>query len=87
LEILEILEELNPEAYLVDNCNEAIVGISANHFHHENVLAVYDIEKIIQILMKDGMSREGAREFFEFNIQGSYLGKNTPLFIDFYERE
>tara|TARA_Y100000004_G_scaffold158720_1_gene185185 strand:- start:233 stop:535 length:303 start_codon:yes stop_codon:yes gene_type:complete len=84
MEIKEQLEEMNPKALLADGLDQALVGISENHFHHENALAVYDIDKVISILMdRDGMDRDGAVEFFEFNIKGSYVGKNTPLFIDF----
>ena len=27
------------------------------------------------------MSKEDAVEFFEFNVVGSYMGDNTPIFI------
>jgi len=84
MEIKEQLGEINPKALLADGLDKALVGMSSNYFHHENTIAVYDIGKVISILMeRDGMDRDGAREFFEFNIQGAYMGKNTPLFIDF----
>ena len=81
-EIIEILEEENPDAQLADGFDEALIGVSRNHFHHENTVAVYDAEQIIDILVvRDGMTISDAHEFFEFNVQGSYVGKNTPLFI------
>jgi len=41
---------------------------------------VYDGEHIIQILMdRDGMSFDDAREFVSFNIEGKYLGIETPV--------
>jgi hypothetical protein len=43
---------------------------------------VYDAEKIRDILMKrDGMLHEEAREFIEFNIEGGYLGVETPVLV------
>jgi hypothetical protein len=43
---------------------------------------VYDAEKIRDILMKrDGMDAEEAREFIEFNIEGGYLGEQTPVLV------
>jgi hypothetical protein len=42
---------------------------------------VYDAEKIREILMRDGMDAEEAREFIEFNIEGGYLGIDTPVLV------
>jgi hypothetical protein len=44
---------------------------------------VYNRRKIIDKLMsEDGMDEEEAEEFFSFNIIGSYVGKQTPVYID-----
>jgi hypothetical protein len=41
---------------------------------------IYDGEYIIQILMdRDGMSFDDAQEFVSFNIEGVYLGQETPI--------
>jgi hypothetical protein len=46
-----------------------------------NVL-VYDAEKIREILMKrDGMDSLEAREFIEYNIEGAYMGEETPIYV------
>jgi len=44
------------------------------------MLSLDDREKCIEILMED-MSEEEAEEYFEFNVQGSYVGETTPAFI------
>jgi len=81
-EIIEILMEENPDAQLAEGLDDALIGLSRNHYHHEDTIAVYDAQQIIDILVeRDGMTITGAVEFFEFNIQGSYVGKHTPLFI------
>ena len=40
---------------------------------------VYDAEIIRENLMKDGMDSDEAREFIEYNIEGAYVGKDTPI--------
>ena len=43
---------------------------------------VYDAEQIRAILMKrEGMSPEVAREYIEFNIEGAYVGRHTPVLV------
>ena len=77
---LDLIEEHNPDALKADGFDEAILGI-ASRCAQRDVIA-YDVDKIIQILMdRDGMTEEEAQEFFEFNIIGSYMGENTPIFI------
>ena len=51
--------------------DEAIIGPAMiwRQRRQVNVL-VYDAEKIREILMRDGMDAEEAREFIEFNIEG-----------------
>lgn len=43
----------------------------------------YDVQKILNVLMeRDGMTLDDAREYFDFNIIGSYLGEFSPCFIN-----
>jgi hypothetical protein len=42
---------------------------------------VYDGEKIVAILMAQGMSEEDAREYVSFNIEGAYMGIGTPIIV------
>lgn len=77
-EIVARLTEQNEKALLADGFEAALIGI-VEIFHRS--IALYDKEKCLEILMKrDGMSREDASEFFEFNVQGAYVGENTPAF-------
>ena len=57
-----------------DGFDDAIIGV------HENKI-VYSISKCIEILKED-MTEEEAVEFFEFNVSGSYIGEQTPIFIE-----
>ena len=66
-----------------DGFDEAIIGqacIWRDKGMH-NVL-VYDAEKMRSILMeRDNMDSDEAREFIEFNIEGGYLGIETPVLV------
>ena len=76
----ELLKEENPEALLADGFEEAIIGICRRY--GQVPLATYDYEKCIEILMKrDGMSYEGAVEFFDYNVLGAWVGEGTPVYI------
>jgi hypothetical protein len=77
---MDDLAEINPDALLADGLEAAFVGYTVNQ-HHAHV-AVYDIEKCIDVLVKrDGMTPEGAEEFLEFNTLGAYVGPNGPLYV------
>lgn len=63
--------------------DEAVIGPASIWRESTQVsVLVYDAEKIRDILMKrDGMLHEEAREFIEFNIEGGYLGIETPVLV------
>jgi hypothetical protein len=62
--------------------DDAIIGPALvwRDLSQVNVL-VYDAEKIREILMRDGMSSDEAREHIEFNIESGYLGEDTPVLV------
>lgn len=63
---------------LADGFEEAFVGVG----RQANLdLAVYDEGKCIEVLVSEGCTNEEAREHFEFNVVGSYVGKDTPIFL------
>ena len=44
--------------------------------------AVYDADAMIEVLVfRDDMTREEAEEFFWYNIDGSHLGDETPIYV------
>ena len=64
--------------------DDAFVGLSMRF--NDGPLATYDINKIIGILMeRDGMDEDDAREFYEVNILGAWVGDRTPIFITLIE--
>lgn len=64
---------------LADGYEDAVIGVS-RQFGRE--LVVYDEAKCLDILVKrDGMSLDEAREYFEYNTAGSWVGEETPIFV------
>ena len=64
---------------LADGLDKAFVGVAFSF--GEKIRAVYDIDKIIEELQEQGMSHEDAQEYFDYNIAGSYVGDQTPIFM------
>lgn len=63
---------------LADGFEEAFVGI-ARQFGKP--FAVYDRSRCIKILCKD-MSHSDAEEYFQFNVEGAWVGEQTPAFLE-----
>ena len=77
---IDEIAEINPEAMLADGFDDAIMGMCIQ-FGAEPIVA-YDYEECVNILMeRDGLDRTEAIDFMEFNVIGSYVGLNTPVFI------
>ena len=70
--------------------DDAILGVDDNRWTKEKDAndesterVVYSVKKIISVLMKrDSMDYEMAREYFDFNISGGYVGVHTPVFVE-----
>ena len=92
MDIKEWIEEHNEEALIADGFDEAIIGM-CERYGNDSIVA-YDKDRCIELLMKQfGKSdedeedidlREQAEEYFSYNVSGSYMGENTPVFITFY---
>lgn len=75
-DLIENIKEFNPEALLADGLDHALIGYSSKGH------AIYSIDKIVSILVeRDGMSKEEAKIFFDFNIDGAHMGEYTPIYI------
>jgi hypothetical protein len=60
--------------------DDAIVGVGQRCGSVDVI--VYDAQKIVDIFVeRDGMNREEAWEFFEFNVLGAYVGEATPIYL------
>jgi hypothetical protein len=67
---------------LADGYDDAFIGSSISAFNRKQV-AIYDYDKCLMILMVDyGMDEETALDWFHFNVIGSWVGEDTPIFIN-----
>tara|TARA_R110002110_G_scaffold96410_2_gene248378 strand:- start:244 stop:492 length:249 start_codon:yes stop_codon:yes gene_type:complete len=69
---------MNNDILFADGFDDAVIGIV--HRCGMPPVVLYDEEKCIEIIMRDGASRDSAIEYFYFNVAGSYVGKDTPCF-------
>lgn len=80
-DLMEILEE--EECLTADGFDDALIGCT----YGANVVAVYDIDKMIEILMEEGLDWDEAAEFLDFNVVGAYVGEKTPKYMRFVTEE
>lgn len=87
----DTLEENYPDSKMLyaDGLDDALIGVDHNQWVspekdcEDSYRAIYSVSKIIKVLMeRDEMDYETAREFFDFNIAGAYMGKQTPIFCE-----
>lgn len=72
-----IMEAYPEDSFLkADGFDEAVIGLDVNSDR-----LVYSVEKCIEILIANGMSKEFAEEFFYYNVSGSYVGEMTPIWV------
>jgi len=57
----------------------AIVGVLERFGATDAV--VYNYNQVIQVLIDQGMDVDDAREWYEFNILGAWMGETTPVFV------
>jgi len=64
----------------IDGHDNAIIGtalIWANKTRAE--VLVYEGAKIVGNLVRQGMTLDEAHEYIDFNIEGAYVGEETPI--------
>ena len=81
-DILTQLSGENPDAILWDGFEDALVGIGGRC--GLGPVAIYDRVKCIEILMSQGLRWEDAEEYFCFNVEGAYVGEQTPIIASFF---
>ena len=74
----EIKDMADPEAIVWDDFDDAIVGVDPMG------RIVYDINKMIDVLVQDDMTEEEAQEYLDFNVLSTYVGDLTPVHVYLY---
>lgn len=59
--------------------DETLIGVARRC--SKKPLAVYSVERILEILVDQGLEYEEAVEHFSFNIEGAWVGEDSPLFL------
>jgi hypothetical protein len=67
----------------IDGHDDAILGPALIWGNGQRIsVLVYDAEAIRTTLMeRDNMDADEAREYIEFNIEGAYMGPDTPILV------
>ena len=65
---------------LADGFDDCVIGVVERCSCEPYV--IYSAEKMIdKMVERDGMDRDEAWEFFHFNIQGAWVGDETPGYL------
>lgn len=79
------LADLNPDAVLLDNMADALIGVG--YIGHQDPVAVYSKAKIFAKLQNDGLSQEDAEEYYVGRFLGLWAGEHTPVILDDLQEE
>jgi hypothetical protein len=73
--IERIMEALPDETFVKwDGLDAAIMGVDL-----KSLRLIYSVDKIYTELQKQGMTMEEAVEWYDFNVDGAYIGEKTPI--------
>jgi hypothetical protein len=75
--MLQKFLEVEPSLLLADGFDDCIIGLGRRDGEW---VAIYSSEMVVQSLARD-MPEEAALDYFEFNIEGAYMGPKTPIFV------
>ena len=78
-EIRDAVLRMNEDAVLIDGHDDAIVGMVSISGRLPVVL--YDPKIIMDRLVSEGMPREYAQDFIDFNIGCVFAGDGTPAML------
>jgi hypothetical protein len=76
---LELISDLTDDALKMDGYDDCIIGVS-ERFGQPNHI-VYDLGKVLEKLVSQGLTEDEALEWYEFNMLGAYVGETTPSFL------
>ena len=65
--------------------DQAIVGW-VERFNQPAIIC-YDVKKVINSFVENGMTEEDAWEWYSYNTVGAWFGENTPCFLHIRETE
>lgn len=78
-QILEWIDETFEVIVYPTGFEDCIVGVG-ERFGGPPV-AVLDVEKMLAQMEREGMTRDEAIEYFEYNILGAHVGEQNPVYL------
>jgi len=66
----------NEDMLMIPGADDAVIGTVKRCSQDEFV--VYDYEKLVASFVRQGMDRDEAEEWIDFNISGAWVGSRTP---------
>lgn len=76
----DMVKGLDPTALFMDGHDGALIGWATQGPEHAH--PVYDEALVVKELMeRDGMDRDDAREYLDHNISSGWYGDCTPLLL------
>jgi hypothetical protein len=77
--LVGILENWPHEHFTIaEGFDEAVIGLDMSS---ERI--IYSVQKVIDILMeRDGMDEQDAIDWYEYNMQSTYIGEHTPIWCE-----
>ncbi len=78
-ELLQEYFELGEPLLKMDGFDDCIAGV-IERMGQEPIIC-YDKTKVLDQMVKDGMTYEEAVEYFEYNQMGAWVGERTPCFL------
>jgi hypothetical protein len=76
---MDRLAEEYPDLMRMDGFDDAILGV-VERIGLQTVC--YDLNKVIAILMEQGMDEQDAWDWYQFNMVGAWVGEATPVFLE-----
>ena len=78
----DIIDNYPDETFMfADGLDDAIIGTAK--LWNGPRLVVYSVDRCLDVFVKrDKMTPEEAREYFDFNVAGAYMGELTPLWVE-----
>ena len=78
MENIDKIHELYPDQDFLqaDGFDYAIIGVEPLSGR-----LIYDIDKMVDVLVEEGLPTEEAIEYLDFNVLNAYVGEQTPLYI------
>jgi hypothetical protein len=83
--VLAQLSDLNPDAFLFDNMDSALIGLG--YVGNADPVAVYSKTKLYEKLLADGLSEEDAKEYYTGRFVSGCGGALAPVIVDDTEKD